>query len=34
MEERIAGTSYLDFTGSILYMLRMACSVLFIQFFR
>lgn len=34
MDERIAGTSYLNFTKSILYMLRMMLSILFIQNFR
>lgn len=34
MEERIAGESYLNLTKSILYMLRMMISLIFIQNFR
>lgn len=34
MDERIAGESYLNLTKSILYMLRMLISILFIQNFR
>lgn len=34
MEERIAGTSYLNFGRSISYMIRMLMSILFIQNFR
>ena len=34
MMERIAGTSYLNWTGSINYMARMLISILLIQFFR
>ncbi len=34
MEERIAGTSYLNFARSISYMVRMLMSILFIQNFR
>lgn len=34
MRERIAGKSYLNFTKSISYMLRMSASILFIQWFR
>ena len=34
MDERIAGESYLNFTRSLLYMLRMMVSLVFIQNFR
>lgn len=34
MDERVEGTSYLTFAKSILYMLRMSVSILFIQNFR
>lgn len=34
MEERIAGQSYLNFSRSILYMMRMMVSLIFIQNFR
>lgn len=34
MDERISGESYLNFTTSIMYMLRMMISILFIQNFR
>lgn len=34
MRERTAGTSYLNFTRSISYMLRMAISILVVQWFR
>ena len=34
MEERIAGQSYLNFSKSVLYMLRMMVSLIFIQNFR
>ena len=34
MKERIAGVSYLSFWKSIAYMMRMAVSILIIQFFR
>lgn len=34
MEERIAGESYLNFSKSILYMLRMMVSLIFVQNFR
>ena len=34
MRERTAGESYLNFTKSISYMLRMSVSILFIQWFR
>ena len=34
MDERIAGESYLNFTRSISYMMRMTLSILFIQNFR
>lgn len=34
MRERVAGTSYLNFTRSISYMLRMAFSILIVQWFR
>lgn len=34
MEERIAGESYLNFTRSMMYMLRMMLSILFVQNFR
>lgn len=34
MEERIAGTSYLNFTRSITYMIRMLTSIIIIQNFR
>ena len=34
MAERMAGTSYLNFTKSISYMIRMLISILFIQNFR
>ena len=34
MDERIAGESYLNMTKSIMYMLRMLLSILFIQNFR
>lgn len=34
MRERISGTSYLNFSRSISYMLRMAVSILLVQWFR
>ena len=34
MDEREAGESYLNFTKSILYMLRMMLSILIMQNFR
>ena len=34
MDERIAGESYLNMTKSMMYMLRMLLSILFIQNFR
>lgn len=34
MRERIAGESYLNFTKSVSYMLRMSVSILFAQWFR
>jgi glycosyltransferase involved in cell wall biosynthesis len=34
MDERMEGTSYLNFTRSMTYMLRMVISILFIQSFR
>lgn len=34
MNERIAGESYINFTGSIKYMSRMCSSILFLQWFR
>lgn len=34
MDERMEGTSYLNFTKSMTYMLRMVISILFIQSFR
>ena len=34
MGKRIAGESYLNWKSSSLYMIRMAFSVLFVQFFR
>lgn len=34
MEERIAGTSYLNLSGSIMYMLKMMLSIFIIQNFR
>ena len=34
MEERIAGTSYLNFAKSISYMFRMLMSIMVIQLFR
>lgn len=34
MDERIAGVSYLNFSRSMFYMLRMTISILFIQVFR
>lgn len=34
MSERIAGESYLNFSRSIIYMLCMCVSIMFIQFFR
>ena len=34
MDERIAGTSYLSFLGSIQYMIKMTVSIIFIQWFR
>ena len=34
MDERIEGTSYLNFTKSISYMTKMLCSIFFIQFMR
>ena len=34
MRERIAGESYLNFTKSITYMLRMSISILLVQWFR
>jgi len=34
MHERVAGTSYLNFSRSVSYMLNMFASILFVQFFR
>ncbi len=34
MDERIAGTSYLNLIGSMQYMLKMCISIIFIQWFR
>ena len=34
MRERTAGESYLNFTKSVLYMLRMSISILLVQWFR
>lgn len=34
MDERIAGTSYLNFMGSLHYMMKMTLSILFVQWFR
>lgn len=34
MRERVAGESYLNFTKSVSYMLRMGISILFVQWFR
>lgn len=34
MRERMAGESYLNFTKSVSYMLRMSVSILFVQWFR
>ena len=34
MQDRTAGVSYLNFTRSIIYMLNMCTSILFIQYFR
>lgn len=34
MDERVAGTSYLNLVGSIYYMFKMCVSILFIQWFR
>lgn len=34
MRERVAGESYLNFTKSVTYMLRMSVSILFVQWFR
>ena len=34
MRERVAGESYLNFTKSVSYMLRMCISILFVQWFR
>ena len=34
MRERIAGESYLNFTKSVAYMLRMSISILLVQWFR
>jgi len=34
MSERIAGESYINFTGSIKYMFRICSSILFLQWFR
>lgn len=34
MRERIAGESYLNFTKSVSYMLRISISILFVQWFR
>jgi len=34
MNERIAGESYLNFTRSILYMIRMFISILILQWIR
>ena len=34
MDERIAGTSYLNLKRSIQYMVRMSMSIVFIQWFR
>ena len=34
MRERTAGESYLNFTKSVTYMLRMSISILLVQWFR
>lgn len=34
MDERIAGSSYLTFVGSLYYMVRISLSILFVQWFR
>ena len=34
MRERVAGESYLNFTKSVTYMLRMSVSILLVQWFR
>ena len=34
MDERVAGESYLNLSRSVMYMLRMLLSILFIQNFR
>lgn len=34
MRERVAGESYLNFTKSVMYMLRMSISILLVQWFR
>lgn len=34
MRERVAGESYLNFTKSVVYMLRMSISILLVQWFR
>ena len=34
MRERVAGESYLNFTKSVMYMLRMSVSILLVQWFR
>ncbi len=34
MRDRVAGTSYFNFTKSVTYMLRMGVSILFVQWFR
>lgn len=34
MRERIAGESYLNFTKSVIYMMRMSLSILLVQWFR
>ena len=34
MRERVAGESYLNFTKSVAYMLRMSISILLVQWFR
>ena len=34
LRERIAGESYLNFTKSVAYMLRMSISILLVQWFR
>ena len=34
MRDRVAGESYLNFTKSVAYMLRVGVSILFLQWFR